>query len=89
VTTPELSQTVGGEAVERVFAAVAQLLMKRGQVEVEGFGTFELYQRKARRARNPRTGERIDVPAKMTVKFKPAGTLARQAQQQPDVPGGA
>jgi nucleoid DNA-binding protein len=38
-----------------------------------------LQTRKARRARNPRTGARIDVPAKIVVKFTPAGALKRQA----------
>lgn len=80
MTTPELSKAVGGEnTVERVFTAVVAALMKKGRVEIDGFGTFELHQRKARRARNPRTGERIDVPAKVVVKFTPAGTLKRQA----------
>ena len=90
MTTAELSSAPGGKtAVEEVFAAVAQLLMKQGRVEIDRFGTFELHQRKARRARNPRTGERIDVPAKMTVKFKPAATLKREVERLPGVSDGA
>jgi nucleoid DNA-binding protein len=90
VTTSELGNAAGGaSAVKQVFTAVTQLLMKQGRVEIDGFGTFELHKRKARRARNPRTGERINVPAKLTVKFKPAGALKREAEQRPDVPDGA
>jgi nucleoid DNA-binding protein len=90
VTTPELSGALGGDdAVRRAFEAVAAVLLKKGRVEIDGFGAFELQKRKARRARNPRTGERIDLPAKVVVKFKPASALKRQAEQLPDVPGGA
>ena len=83
MTTPELN----GAAVKQVFDAVADVLMKRGRVEIAGFGTFELYRRKPRTARNPRTGERIDLPAKVAVKFKPTNALKRQAVRLPDVPG--
>ncbi len=87
MTTPQLTGTVDPENVARVFDAVAEVLFKHGRVEIDGFGTFELQMRKARRGRNPRTGDRIDVPAKVTVKFKPAGSLKRRAEQLPDVPG--
>ena len=86
MTTPELTEAVGDSTVKQVFDAVAELLLKRGSVEIDGFGAFALCQRKARRARNPRTGERIDVPAKVVVKFTPAGALKRRARQLPGVP---
>ena len=40
------------------------------KVALVGFGTFSVSKRKARTARNPRTGETIEVPAKMAPKFK-------------------
>lgn len=87
MTTPQLITAVGSEdAVRLVFSAVADVLLKAGRVEIDGFGTFELHTRKARRARNPRTGEPIEVPAKVTVKFKPTGALKRQAGQLPGAP---
>jgi len=82
VTTPELTS----DAVKQAFAAVADVLMKKGRVEIDGFGVFELRKRKPRIARNPRTGVRLDLPAKVVVKFKPANALKRQAEQLPDVP---
>ena len=90
MTTPELSKLLGNEdAMKRVFDAIGKLLMTQGKVEIDGFGTFELQKRKPRIARNPRTGGRIDVPAKVVVKFKPANALKRQAEQLPDAPGQA
>ena len=46
-----------------------------GKVTLVGFGTFSIVQRKARKARNPKTGEPIDVPAKTVPKFKPSKAL--------------
>ena len=89
MTTSELTEAAGEAAVKQVFDAVTQVLLHRGSVEINGFGEFALCQRKARIARNPRTGERIDVPAKVVVKFKPAGALKRQAARLPKVPRGS
>ncbi len=87
MTTPERNEAAGESPVAQVFAAVAHHLLTHGRVEIDGFGVFELLQRKARWGRNPRTGERIDIPAKMTVKFKPAAVLKRDIEQLPGVPG--
>ena len=66
-------------------ASLASVLLEKGDVRIDDFGTFELRRRKARRARNPRTGERIDVPARTVVYFKPAAALRdRAAQVNPD-----
>ena len=89
MTTSELTEATGEAAVKQVFDAVTRVLLKRGSVEINGFGEFALCQRKARVARNPRTGARIDVPAKVAVKFKPAGALKRQAARLPKVPRGS
>ena len=89
MTTHELTEAAGEAAVKQVFDAVAEVLLKRGCVEIDGFGEFALCQRKARHARNPRTGERIDVPAKVVVKFTPAAALKRRAARLPGVPRGS
>lgn len=65
----------------RVFDAVAAALVASGRVEVDGFGVFELYRRKPTRARNPRTGEPIAMPAKTVVRFKPARALKARAAE--------
>ncbi|QJW94007.1 HU family DNA-binding protein [Frigoriglobus tundricola] len=90
MTTPELSKALGTEdAARKVFDTVAEVLMTQKRVEIDGFGAFEVFERKARIARNPRTGARLDVPAKRAVKFKPANALKRRAEQLPDAPGRA
>lgn len=88
MTTPELTNAVGDPTVKQVFDAVAQLLFKRGSVEIDGFGEFALCQRKARRGRNPRTNEPVNVPARVVVKFIPAAALKRRARRLPGVPRG-
>ena len=45
------------------------------KVEIRGFGNFKVRQRNARKARNPRTGEIVEVPAKRVPHFKPAKEL--------------
>lgn len=86
MTTPELTDAVGDSAVRQVFGAVTQLLLQRGSVEIDGFGEFALCQRKAKRGRNPRDGAVLIIPAKVVVKFTPAGVLKRRAAQLPEVP---
>ena len=87
MTTPELTAALGGkDAVKSAFEAVAQVLMEKGSVEIDGFGEFALCQRKARRGRNPRDGTVLIIPAKVAVKFTPASALKRRAAQLPGVP---
>lgn len=50
-------------------------LKKGKRVTFSGFGSFEIKSRKARKGRNPRTGETISVPKKKTVKFTPSKSL--------------
>ncbi len=56
--------------VETVFDSIKDSLAKGGKVEIRGFGNFKLRSRKARKARNPKTGESVDVPAKKVPYFK-------------------
>jgi integration host factor subunit beta len=73
-------------AVQRAFDAVTAALLATGRVEVDGFGVFELYRRKPTRARNPRTGEAIPLPAKTVVRFRPARALKARASAVTDLP---
>lgn len=58
------------DAVETVFSTIAGALSKQEEVSVSGFGTFLAKKRAARTARNPRTGEPVDVPEMMVPKFR-------------------
>jgi DNA-binding protein HU-beta len=51
---------------------IKKTLKKREEVFISGFGTFSIVKRKARKGRNPKTGEPLKVAAKFTPKFKPA-----------------
>ncbi|MFM5885647.1 MAG: integration host factor subunit beta [Novosphingobium sp.] len=63
------------EEIEKVvnvfFDEIAQRLAKGGRVELRGFGSFSTRQRDARKGRNPRTGESVEVPGKSVPYFKP------------------
>ncbi len=56
--------------VETIFESVKESLAKGGKVEIRGFGNFRLRSRNARKARNPKTGEAVDVPPKKVPYFK-------------------
>lgn len=62
-------------AVDTVFDSITASLKKGDDVSVAGFGIFAAKMRKARTARNPRTGEPIQVPAMRVPKFKAAKAL--------------
>ena len=62
-------------AVETVLECITTTMKDGGQVSVAGFGIFEAPMYDARQARNPRTGETIEVPAMRRPKFRPAKAL--------------
>jgi DNA-binding protein HU-beta len=58
------------------FVSITQIALKEGKkVSLTGLGSFTAKERKARIARNPKTGEKVEVPAKKVVKFKPGKEL--------------
>jgi len=67
-----------GEAVEAVLNTVTEALSAGDEVRILGFGNFAVSQRKATTARNPRTGETVNVPASKAPKFK-AGKALKEA----------
>ena len=63
------------KALNAFVEAVKVALEKGEEVSLVGFGTFMVAERAARKGRNPRTGEEIEIPAKKIVKFKPGSNL--------------
>ena len=63
------------EAVDCVFSSITKALKKGDTVTLIGFGTFKVTQRKARKGRNPQTGEEIDIKASKAPKFTPGKAL--------------
>jgi len=58
-----------------VFSSITKALKKKDTVTLIGFGTFKVGQRKARKGRNPQTGEEIKIKAKKVAKFVPGKAL--------------
>ncbi len=66
-----LTQLQTKEIVQKTFDAIVDALVREERIELRNFGVFEVKRRAARRARNPRTGERVNVAEKFVVTFKP------------------
>ena len=62
-------------AVDCVFSSITKALKKKDTVTLVGFGTFKVSKRKARKGRNPRTGEEIKIKAKNVPRFVPGKGL--------------
>ncbi len=63
------------QAVDAVVSSIVDTLKKGDEVSIAGLGIFSVKQRAAREARNPRTGESINVPAMKVPKFRAAKAL--------------
>lgn len=71
----DVSKRLAGDIVDATFQAIAKAVKKEKRFAMPGFGTFTVRNRKARKGRNPQTGEEIKIKASKTVGFKPAPTL--------------
>ena len=68
-----LTKTKSNEVIDVIVSTISEALRSGDKVTLVGFGTFTTTQRDARKGRNPKTGETIEIPAKRVAKFK-AGT---------------
>ena len=66
-----LTQLKTKDIVQRTLDAIIQTLVLKGRIELRNFGVFEVKRRAPRKARNPRTGDKVYVPSKNVVTFKP------------------
>ena len=62
-------------AVDAVFDAMRLSLQRGERIELRGFGSFRVRRRRSRLGRNPKTGDRVDVPSKRIPYFKPGKEL--------------
>jgi nucleoid DNA-binding protein len=76
-----LTQLKTKEIVQQTFDAIVDTLIEVGRIELRNFGVFEVKMRKARKARNPRTGERVDVEPKKVVTFKPGKEMEEKVRR--------
>ena len=82
-----ISQVQATAIVQRIFDSITETLLSEGRIELRNFGVFEVKERKPRRARNPRTGEAVDVPGKRVVVFKPGREMEERVGRLRRVPG--
>src|SRR5262249_1386936 len=82
----ELTQLKTKEIVQWTFDAIVDTLIEDGRIELRNFGVFEVKRRKARKARNPRTGDRVDVEPKNVVTFKPGKEMEERVSQMTSLP---
>ncbi len=81
-----LTQGQAREVIQRVLDGITETLLHEGRIELRRFGVFEVRRRQPRKARNPRTGENVAVPAKLGVTFKPGREMAKRVGQLVKVP---
>lgn len=70
--------------VETIFRGMTEALRADDKIEIRGFGSFRSRQRKPRTGRNPKTGQRVEVPAKRVPYFKPSKELRDQVNAATD-----
>lgn len=76
-----MTQLKTKEIVQKTFDAIVDTLVEERRIELRNFGVFEVKMRAARKARNPRTGERVNVPQKFVVTFKPGKEMEEKVRQ--------
>jgi DNA-binding protein HU-beta len=74
-TKIDLPKATAERAVNMIFDDIVSALKANDKVNISGFGTFTVSQRKARQGRNPKTGETIEIQASRSAKFKPGKGL--------------
>lgn len=76
-----LTQLKTKEIVQKTFDAIVETLVEDGRIELRNFGVFEVKRRAPRKARNPRTGTKVDVPEKCVVTFKPGKEMEQRVRE--------
>lgn len=76
-----MTQLKTKEIVQKTFNAIVETLVEEQRIELRNFGVFEVKKRAARKARNPRTGQRVDVPQKFVITFKPGKEMEEKVRE--------
>ncbi|MCK4926469.1 HU family DNA-binding protein [Candidatus Aerophobetes bacterium] len=75
-----LTRKASKEAIDAMASVITDALARQERVTLVGFGTFQVMERKARKGRNPRTGETIQIQAKKVPRFKPGKNLRKKVK---------
>src|SRR6476660_9888338 len=73
--------------VDTVFESIIDALHRGDKIELRGFGSFRLRKREPRKGRNPKTGDKVDVPPKKVPYFKPGKELKDLINREPEADG--
>src|SRR6476659_5027521 len=76
-----MTQLKTKESVQKTCDAIVETLLEERRIELRNFGVFEVKQRAARKARNPRTGAKVNVPEKFVVTFKPGKEMEERVRE--------
>ena len=85
----ELTRKDSEVIVETIFDSIVHSLRAGDKIEIRGFGSFRTRQRKPRVGRNPKTGDRVEVPAKKIPFFKPSKELKDMVNNYVEAPAQA
>ena len=85
-TTTGVSKNHTALIVDNLLDAFCRALSEGKHLEIRGFGTFKVRERRARRARNPRSGTEVMVPAKLVPVFKPSKELKAMVLDHQETP---
>ncbi|GHT36807.1 hypothetical protein FACS189427_09000 [Planctomycetales bacterium] len=78
----ETTQLKTKEIVQKTFDAIIETLLAEKRIELRNFGVFEVKKRAARKARNPKTGEPVEVKEKYVVVFKPGKVMEERVHER-------
>ena len=78
----ELQKTDVASALDCILGQMSDALAQGERIEIRGFGSFSLRHRRPRRARNPKTGETVNLPAKVATHFKPGQEMRDRVNSQ-------
>jgi integration host factor subunit beta len=76
-----LTQLQTKDIVQKTFDAIVRALVAERRIELRNFGVFEVKRRASRKARNPRTGDKVFVPEKFVVTFKPGKEMEEKVKE--------
>ena len=82
-TTAQTTEKTAKAFLSAYTQAVMEALSRGDSVQLIGFGKFKVRTRSARKGRNPKTGEALDIPAKTVPVFRPGATMKRAAAKAP------
>ncbi len=72
--------------VQQVFDGIVETLLTERRLELRNFGVFKVKERKPKKARNPHTGEAVEVPARLVVTFKPGREMEERVARLIEAP---